>query len=1687
MKNFYSSFLLLIACILSFESGIAQTVNLEVYPDQAQMRSSGVGSQCCSSCDCASTYGDPRVRVQYKHSGTGTWSGTADYDRDDIGCTYYNRTGGISVYTAGGISGSNTVNIQLNGWEADGTVCGGNDGDCGGYGVSSGTNNVTINSISPCSNSSVFTTTRSGCSSDGTTNDYDARWYYRWCWNGTTGLSAGAISGTATICTGGDLGAFTNTTSPTAQYSNIQWEQSPNNSTWSNVTGGTGANTLTYDPPALTATTYYRRRIDYCINFSGGVGSITSNVITITVVGDPAAPTATQSPGTDVCLGASISLTSPTTPSGGTGTATYFYATSSNSGGSYSSFSSTSPSQTVTAAGTGLYREQIYVTYSGVGCDQSPTTTYQWNSVADPTTTDPGSLTICAGGAPVLTSTPSGGTGTLNSQWQYSTTGTGGWANVAAGTPTSWSYTNPATAAVTVNTNATATPGLYYYRNNVTNSLGCDVISNTSTLTVVADPGLPTATKNPNTGVVCDGAPLTLTGSTFGTGGTGTGSFEYRYTTDAGATYTGWGATLPNFPAVVGTSFNSIQIRSVYTGLGCDASGANTYTWTGLADPTLTSPGTATICAGGSNAFSSTAAGGTGTYSHKWQYSADGSTNWTDVVNGTPSNYSYSTAVSGGTSTLTVSTTNAVATGTVYFRDSLSTVTTPTNTGCNAISSNATLTIVADPTLSDPGSPGICKGGSTTLTTNATGGTGTFTYTWKYFNGTSWVTLSNGTPTGVTYTASTNSLTIATNNGTTPTGSYQYRCDLTTSTPTGGGCDAVSPTSTVTVNADPTLSAPTSVSICKGGTANLTSNVTAGGTGTYNLQWNYFNGTSWVAVSDGTPTGVTYSGNNSNTLTVNADNATSSAGTYSYQLVLTTNTPSGAGCDATSATGTVTIANDPAAPTATKAPSAATVCQGAALTLSAITAGGGGAGSCNFETRYSTDNGSTWSSWVAGASPTAFTAVTGTNLMEVRQNCGGNGCDISNATQYSWTVVDDPGAPSGTKSPNAGTVCAGATLTVSSPTPGSNGTGTCNVEYRYSTNNGVTYTGWSTSVPSFAAVAGGNNYIEMRTNCNGSGCDISSTTQLFWNVVSDPTVSISPSSTAQCGSINQTLSANVTGGTGTPTYGWEWDQGSSSWTGTGTNSSGLNISLSTPGTYLYRVNYSTDGAGCDATTSSNATMTVRQNPSISVISDDCSYNSGSNQEYIVNTITGGTPPYSYTSVPGTVVQRYSSANSDVRVYRVPASATSYSFNIQDNFGCTSSGSVTPTSTVPSNIPVPGSSGTYTADCASRSLNEWEHYKQIGDNNNVLLSVNDQGVDLGTVNVTCYVNDTTPFLDKTCQGVTFKTYGMRRHWKITSSNYTNGATFPTNVKLRLYFTQAEANDLSTKSLAGTANGCADDDDFADPTGLTDLFVTKYTGSNEDDKYWNNSSSGVFKVYGPITTNSAYAGPLTVGPAGFGGLMGSGNTHHYVELSVDRFSEIWLNGAEHGQALPVKMLFFEANAMDNRVIRLSWATATEIENYGFEVERSTNGVDFTKIGFIAGHGNTSTRMDYMTDDRNAVPNVTYYYRLKQVDVDGHFEYSSVVTARLNGERVFTVSEFIPNPATGRSRLDIFADQDETISIRIFNLVGQEVVRQQEAMVKGYNSISVEFASLPVGTYTAEITTQSGKIIRRVSVNH
>lgn len=147
----------------------------------------------------------------------------------------------------------------------------------------------------------------------------------------------------------------------------------------------------------------------------------------------------------------------------------------------------------------------------------------------------------------------------------------------------------------------------------------------------------------------------------------------------------------------------------------------------------------------------------------------------------------------------------------------------------------------------------------------------------------------------------------------------------------------------------------------------------------------------------------------------------------------------------------------------------------------------------------------------------------------------------------------------------------------------------------------------------------------------------------------------------------------------------------------------------------------------------------------------------------------------------------------------------------------------------------------------------------------------------------------------------------------------------------------------------------------------------------------------------------------------------------------------------QALPVELTLF-SSAVNGNVVTLYWETATELNNFGFEVERalfSTTPVEkWEKIGFVEGSGNSSSPKEYSFTDENLSSGV-YAYRLKQIDHDGSFEYSEIVEVDVtNIPNGFVLDQNYPNPFNPSTTIRFAIAETELVELKVFDPLGNEV---------------------------------------------
>lgn len=167
-----------------------------------------------------------------------------------------------------------------------------------------------------------------------------------------------------------------------------------------------------------------------------------------------------------------------------------------------------------------------------------------------------------------------------------------------------------------------------------------------------------------------------------------------------------------------------------------------------------------------------------------------------------------------------------------------------------------------------------------------------------------------------------------------------------------------------------------------------------------------------------------------------------------------------------------------------------------------------------------------------------------------------------------------------------------------------------------------------------------------------------------------------------------------------------------------------------------------------------------------------------------------------------------------------------------------------------------------------------------------------------------------------------------------------------------------------------------------------------------------------------------------------------------------------------ALPVELVSFIANNINGNIV-LNWQTATEINNYGFEIERSQNN-SWETIGFVQGHGNCNSPIDYSYSDK-PTGHGTYKYRLKQIDTDGQFVYSPIVEANIDIPLEFGVKQNFPNPFNPITTIQYSIPIPNMVSLKVFDVLGNEVANLVNEY-KNFGSYEVNFdgSKLSSGTY-------------------
>jgi len=184
----------------------------------------------------------------------------------------------------------------------------------------------------------------------------------------------------------------------------------------------------------------------------------------------------------------------------------------------------------------------------------------------------------------------------------------------------------------------------------------------------------------------------------------------------------------------------------------------------------------------------------------------------------------------------------------------------------------------------------------------------------------------------------------------------------------------------------------------------------------------------------------------------------------------------------------------------------------------------------------------------------------------------------------------------------------------------------------------------------------------------------------------------------------------------------------------------------------------------------------------------------------------------------------------------------------------------------------------------------------------------------------------------------------------------------------------------------------------------------------------------------------------------------------------------------QGVPVELASFSANVINNEV-ELSWITATETNNQGFDIQRKSDNGEFSSIGYINGAGTTTETQAYSYIDKNLSAG-NYVYRLKQIDFDGTFKYSNEVSVEVANLTTFALEQNYPNPFNPSTTIKYSLPENSFVKLAVFNLLGEEVATLvNETKESGAYSLSFDASGLPSGTYIYQL--QAGSSIQSMKM--
>jgi len=207
---------------------------------------------------------------------------------------------------------------------------------------------------------------------------------------------------------------------------------------------------------------------------------------------------------------------------------------------------------------------------------------------------------------------------------------------------------------------------------------------------------------------------------------------------------------------------------------------------------------------------------------------------------------------------------------------------------------------------------------------------------------------------------------------------------------------------------------------------------------------------------------------------------------------------------------------------------------------------------------------------------------------------------------------------------------------------------------------------------------------------------------------------------------------------------------------------------------------------------------------------------------------------------------------------------------------------------------------------------------------------------------------------------------------------------------------------------------------------------------------------------------------------------GIQYAFFQANTNDYVAIYSNSAP----LPITLVAFTVTKQGDNA-QLNWSTSMEINNSGFEIQRSTDESNWVPLGFVPGAGNSESEKDYQYLDQNLSAG-TYYYRLRQVDYDGHSSFSKIIPVTFSGDMVLELKQNRPNPFTNNTTIDIVIPKAGKVQLVLYDQMGRPIQQlMDDFKTPGNYSIQVNRNGLSSGIYYYRMNALGQSIVKKMTI--